>query len=163
MTLAWILLTLLFLVSCFLMLVILLQRGRGGGLAGAFGGLGGQSAFGTKAGDVFTVITVITVAVWVLLACTAGWAVRNASESYMEGGEDEAEEAVDVAPEAGGKKRPAADEETDTGAGKSDKSSSPSGDEPGSGDDKADGSGKAGGESKSSGEKGSAKDDSDDK
>ena len=36
----------------------MLQRGKGGGLAGALGGMGGQSAFGTKAGDLFTKITV---------------------------------------------------------------------------------------------------------
>ena len=42
------------LLSVFLMLVILVQRGRGGGLTGALGGMGGQSAFGTKAGDLFT-------------------------------------------------------------------------------------------------------------
>ena len=39
------------LVSLFLILVILVQRGRGGGLTGALGGMGGASAFGTKAGD----------------------------------------------------------------------------------------------------------------
>ena len=39
-------------ISLILIAVILLQRGRGGGLAGAFGGMGGQSAFGTKAGDI---------------------------------------------------------------------------------------------------------------
>ena len=62
----------------FLMIVILLQRGRGGGLAGAFGGAGGQSAFGTKAGDVFTWITVVTATVWVLLAGVGGCAMRSA-------------------------------------------------------------------------------------
>ncbi len=40
--------------SVFLIFIVLLQRGRGGGLAGAFGATGGQSAFGTKAGDIFT-------------------------------------------------------------------------------------------------------------
>jgi preprotein translocase subunit SecG len=39
--------------------VILLQRGRGGGLAGAFGGAGGHTAFGAKTGDVLTWVTVI--------------------------------------------------------------------------------------------------------
>ena len=38
--------------------LVMLQRGKGGGLAGALGGMGGQSAFGTKAGDLFTKITV---------------------------------------------------------------------------------------------------------
>jgi preprotein translocase subunit SecG len=42
-----------------LMMVILLQRGRGVGLAGAFGGAGGASAtFGSKSGDVLTWITI---------------------------------------------------------------------------------------------------------
>src|ERR1700730_10125014 len=61
------LLTLLLLVGVFLMFVVLLQRGRGGGLAGAFGGMGGQSAFGTKAGDVFTRITIGVASAWILL------------------------------------------------------------------------------------------------
>ncbi len=39
-------------------ILVMLQRGKGGGLAGALGGMGGQSAFGTKAGDLFTKITV---------------------------------------------------------------------------------------------------------
>ena len=59
------------LLSVFLVLVILVQRGRGGGLTGALGGMGGQSAFGTKAGDLFTRITIITAAIWVLLSMTA--------------------------------------------------------------------------------------------
>ena len=51
-------------VSLFMILLILIQRGKGGGLAGAFGGMGGQSAFGTKAGDTFTKITIWTVLFW---------------------------------------------------------------------------------------------------
>jgi preprotein translocase subunit SecG len=57
----------LVLTSLFLILLVLIQRGRGGGLAGAFGGAGGQSAFGTKAGDVFTKITVGVAGFWILL------------------------------------------------------------------------------------------------
>jgi len=54
--------------TCFiLMLVILLQKGRGGGFSGAFGGAGGSSAFGAKTGDVFTWITVIVAGVFVVL------------------------------------------------------------------------------------------------
>ena len=64
------LMVLLFLTSVFLILLVLVQRGRGGGLAGAFGGLGGQSAFGTKAGDLFTRITIGVAAFWILL-CAA--------------------------------------------------------------------------------------------
>jgi len=54
-------------VSVFLILLILVQRGRGGGLVGAFGGMGGQSAFGAKAGDLFTRITVVTVCIWLTI------------------------------------------------------------------------------------------------
>ncbi len=57
-----------------LMLVILLQRGRGEGLAGAFGGGGGGGAFGAKTGDVFTVVTVVMAAVFLLLAVIANFA-----------------------------------------------------------------------------------------
>ena len=53
--------------SIFLILLVLIQRGRGGGLAGALGGMGGQSAFGTKAGDLFTKITIGVAAFWILL------------------------------------------------------------------------------------------------
>jgi preprotein translocase subunit SecG len=57
----------LVLTALFLVLLVLIQRGRGGGLAGALGGMGGQSAFGTKAGDVFTKITVGVAGLWILL------------------------------------------------------------------------------------------------
>jgi len=67
---AYLLGILLVLSSMFLILLVLIQQGRGGGLAGAFGGMGGQSAFGTKAGDLFTRITIVVAAVWILL-CVA--------------------------------------------------------------------------------------------
>jgi preprotein translocase subunit SecG len=68
------------LVSVFLIFIILLQRGRGGGLAGAFGATGGQSAFGTKAGDVFTRITIGVAVVWVALAGITGYAMTVESK-----------------------------------------------------------------------------------
>jgi preprotein translocase subunit SecG len=52
--------------SVFLVLLVLIQRGRGGGLAGALGGMGGYSAFGTRAGDVFTRITIVSASLWIL-------------------------------------------------------------------------------------------------
>ncbi len=122
-----VLLTGLMLVSLFLMFVILLQRGRGGGLAGAFGGLGGQSAFGTKAGDVFTVITVVTVIIWVILACVAGARLRyeNSVEYRFQ---NNVVAPAAPAPDEGGKKKGEPDdtgkdetapaEETGTGPGK---------------------------------------------
>ena len=56
----------LILSSVFLILLVLIQRGKGGGLAGAFGGAGGSSAFGSRAGDTFTRITIYAAAFWVL-------------------------------------------------------------------------------------------------
>ncbi len=66
--------------SLFLILLVLIQQGRGGGLAGAFGGMGGQSAFGTKAGDLFTKITIGVAAVWILLCvATVKWSTQESS------------------------------------------------------------------------------------
>ena len=50
-----------------LILLILIQRGKGGGLVGAFGGAGGSSPFGSRAGDTFTRITLIFALVWAVL------------------------------------------------------------------------------------------------
>jgi preprotein translocase subunit SecG len=57
----------LLLLGLFLILLVLIQRGKGGGLAGAFGGVGGSSPFGSRAGDAFTRITIYTSLVWLLL------------------------------------------------------------------------------------------------
>jgi preprotein translocase subunit SecG len=57
----------LLLTGLFLILLVLIQRGKGGGLAGAFGGAGGSSAFGSRAGDAFTRVTIFVALVWVLL------------------------------------------------------------------------------------------------
>jgi preprotein translocase subunit SecG len=50
-----------------LMLIILIQRGKGGGLAGAFGGAGGSSPFGSRAADQFVKITLWLAGVWILV------------------------------------------------------------------------------------------------
>lgn len=58
---------LIFFTSLVLILLILIQRGRGGGLIGALGGSGGSSAFGSRAGDTFTRITLVAAGIWMLL------------------------------------------------------------------------------------------------
>jgi len=61
----------LFIIVCVLLIVVvLLQKGRGGGLGAAFGGAG-SSAFGTRIGDVFTWVTIVLTALFLLLAMAA--------------------------------------------------------------------------------------------
>ena len=50
------------------MMLILLQRGKGVGLAGAFGGAGGTTAFGAKTGDMLTWVTIVGTGVLLTLA-----------------------------------------------------------------------------------------------
>jgi len=112
--------------ALFLIALVLIQRGRGGGLAGAFGGAGGQSAFGTKAGDLFTRITVVVAAIWILLcilainvlgtsrtrlAPTLGGAAatapaRGAADTDMEPAEPETKPADGEKKPADGEKKP---------------------------------------------------------
>jgi preprotein translocase subunit SecG len=73
---------LLSITSLFLICLVLIQRGKGGGLAGAFGGAGGSSAFGTKAGDVFTRVTMITAAIWIAQAMLLVVISNNRTSAY---------------------------------------------------------------------------------
>ncbi len=75
----------IFLSSLFLVMLVLVQRGRGGGLTGALGGAGGQSAFGTKAGDLFTRITVGVAAVWIFLCASAVFFLKDRALPTMGG------------------------------------------------------------------------------
>jgi preprotein translocase subunit SecG len=58
---------LVLLLGLMLMLIVLIQRGKGGGLAGAFGGAGGSSPFGSRAADQFVRVTLWLAGVWVLV------------------------------------------------------------------------------------------------
>ena len=61
--------TLFIIISLFMILIILIQKGRGGGLSSAFGGgAGGHSAFGSKTGDVLTWVTSALFGLFLLLA-----------------------------------------------------------------------------------------------
>lgn len=82
MLLQYFLMTLLCVTALFLILLVLVQRGRGGGLAGAFGGMGGQSAFGTKAGDLFTRVTIGVAAFWIIL-CAASVKLLGTSTNRL--------------------------------------------------------------------------------
>ena len=79
----WLALVLLLLTAIFLIVLVLIQRGKGGGLSGAFGGMGGQSAFGTKAGDTFTQITVGVAVFWIYLCVVSVGASTTAGEDRL--------------------------------------------------------------------------------
>ena len=64
------------LVAVILSMLVLIQRGRGGGLAGAFGGAGGSSAFGTKTADIFIKATAVLGGVFFLLAIITAYIMK---------------------------------------------------------------------------------------
>ncbi len=56
------------LVAVSLIIVVLIQKGKGGGLSAAFGGAGAGGVLGTKATDFFTKFTIGLVLLFLLLA-----------------------------------------------------------------------------------------------
>lgn len=69
----------LILVGLFMILLILIQRGKGGGLIGALGGAGGSSPFGSRAGDQFMRLTIYVALVWLFLTMLQVRAVQSAA------------------------------------------------------------------------------------
>ncbi len=110
--------------SLFLIMLILIQRGKGGGLTGALGGPGGQSAFGSKAGDTFTVITVVVASLWgftcaltMFLLGTDTMAPAVADEPKISAGPGDDEELPNslIIPPSGGLSGGAADDSSSSG------------------------------------------------
>ena len=106
--------------SVVMILLVLIQRGRGGGLAGAFGGQGGQSALGVRAGDIFTKITIGVAVVWVLVAGLLGISMRakaanDKAGTVLELAEDDPETEASADGEAAPEVK-TADEPTDPAA-----------------------------------------------
>jgi len=69
-----------FIVGIVLIGLVLIQRGRGGGLVGALGGQGGSSPFGSRAGDMFTRVTLGLAIAWIVLNMVMGCAMQPARE-----------------------------------------------------------------------------------
>ena len=77
-----ILLTIAFVaVSVLLIGLVLLQKNRGAGLSGAFGGVGGHTAFGTKTGDFLTWVTVSLTALFLLLSIAGNYVFEPAKSN----------------------------------------------------------------------------------
>lgn len=86
-----------FVVLCvFFALLILIQKGRGGGISSAFGGSGGNTAFGSKTGDVLTWATSIVFAIFLVSAVALNLLANRVNKAFVEG------EAGIVAPGAAG-------------------------------------------------------------
>jgi preprotein translocase subunit SecG len=66
----------LVIVCVLLIFIVLLQKGRGGGLSGAFGGAGSGSAFGSKTGDMFTWVTIVLAVLFLLLSVANNFMFR---------------------------------------------------------------------------------------
>ncbi len=81
-----ILMILILITGLALCFIILIQRGRGGGLVGALGGGGGASAFGTRAGDTFTRITIGIALFWIVLNMGMNLAIQPERQAQNLGG-----------------------------------------------------------------------------
>jgi len=73
------------LVALSLILVVLIQKGRGGGLASAFGGAGASSLLGTKTGDFLTWLTIGLVAAFLILSVIMGLYMRPVQSEELFG------------------------------------------------------------------------------
>ena len=92
----WIVTFLFMVVALAMVLIILVQRPQGGGLAGAFGGAGGSSTdtvFGGRVGDALTVATVVAFALYLGLAIAL-----NLLDNVATGGATAATPAVQAGP-----------------------------------------------------------------
>ncbi len=77
-------LTILFVVNCFfLVLLILIQSNRSAGMS-LFGGGGSQSAFGSSSGDVLTKATGVMTTIFLLLGLTIAWLGTSGSSTIQE-------------------------------------------------------------------------------
>ena len=73
----------LLLVGLFMILLVLIQRGKGGGLIGALGGTGGSSPFGSRAGDQFTRLTIYVACIWLFLTMLQVRAIQATALMYL--------------------------------------------------------------------------------
>src|SRR3954471_1874219 len=93
----YLLFTLFILVCILLIMLVLIQKGRGGGLASAFGGGGGNTAFGSKTGDVLTWATSVVFGIFLVLAIAMNLLANHVHErrTGLAGGSNAAQTPAD--------------------------------------------------------------------
>jgi preprotein translocase subunit SecG len=85
------------LAAVILILLVLIQKGRGGGLSSTFGGLS-SSLLGTKTGDFLTWVTIGVVALWLLLSVVAAKWFRPETSALLQGQQQRSSAPVQQAP-----------------------------------------------------------------
>ncbi len=79
------------LICFFLILVVLLQPGRGGGLGSAFGGAGQQVFGGRGAGNFMTKLTWVSAALFIATSVSLAYMASSGDRSLMERSEQTGE------------------------------------------------------------------------
>ena len=79
------LIILLGITSLCLVIVVLIQSGRGAGLSGALGMGEGQAVFGSRASDVLTKATEIFAIAFMVLCLAVTWQSKHSQDSIMAG------------------------------------------------------------------------------
>ncbi len=94
----------LFILSCIiLVLVVLIQKGKGGGLSGAFGGGLASNLLGSKTGDFLTWVTIMMVGVFLILAVVlAKWYRPGSGSSVLEQGTEQQQPVTPATTPSGG-------------------------------------------------------------
>ena len=88
----------LFIICCLsLILIILIQKGRGGGLSGAFGGAMASGILGSKTGDFLTWVTIVLVGVYLSLSVVMARFYRPDVSEF--GGDAPARQELPTGPE----------------------------------------------------------------
>ena len=77
-----------------LVLIILVQKGRGGGLSSAFGGAGAGGVLGTKTGDFLTWVTIGLVSVYLLVAVVMGKFYRPSGSDFAGAAQQQSPEST---------------------------------------------------------------------
>ncbi len=77
-------LTVFVILCAIFILLIMIQKGRGGGISSAFGGAGGNTAFGSKTGDVLTWATSVVFLLFLVMCVALNFLARQTNTFFTE-------------------------------------------------------------------------------